>query len=442
MRNSTIRRVILLGALAILSILAVQSYWIMRQLDLSENQFHDKVTIALLETAKSVAKSSGAQLPNSDFIRQAASNYYIVNIDNPFKPEDLEFYLQLNLEAAAIKEDFEYGVFDCSSNKMVFGKLIDYSDDKKPVAMAEPLAAHNESGYLYYFGVRFPNRRATMINDMGLLIFFSFLMLLTVAFFVYSIFIILRQKQLSELQKDFINNMTHEFKTPISTINVSTDVLSKNELIRADPRLSRYSQIIKEQTQRLNSQVEKVLQIARIEQDDFGLHIETVDFHVLVQQIWPSIELKIDERKGRSLCHLDAEKPLVQADKLHLTNILHNLVDNAVKYCKGEPEIDFRTKNEAGQLVFSIKDNGIGIPKEHQARVFDKFYRVPTGNVHNVKGFGLGLFYVKNICKEHDWKISLESEPGRGTTFFIKMKLSPAGSQVVEGQGVMERMED
>ena len=123
MRNSTIRRVILLGAFAIMSILAVQSYWIMRQLDLSENQFRDKVIIALLETAKSVAKSSGAQLPNMDFIRQAASNYYIVNIDNPFKPEDLEFYLQLNLEAAGVKEDFEYGVFDCSSNHMVFGKL-------------------------------------------------------------------------------------------------------------------------------------------------------------------------------------------------------------------------------------------------------------------------------------------------------------------------------
>ncbi len=430
MRNSTIRRVILLGALAILSILAVQSYWILRQLDLSEKQFEDKVTIALLETAKSVAKSSGGQLPNQDFIRHPASNYYVVNIDNPFKPEDLEFYLQANLESAGVKEDFEYGVFDCSSNKMVFGKLIDYSDDKKAVPMAEPLAAHNESGYLYYFGVRFPNRRTAMIGDMGLLIFFSFLMLLTVAFFIYSMFIILRQKQLSELQKDFINNMTHEFKTPISTINVSTDVLSKNDSIRADPRLLRYSQIIKEQTQRLNNQVEKVLQIARIERDDFGLHTEVVDFHELVQQILPSIDLKIEEHKGDFYCHLNAKNRLIEADKLHLTNILHNLVDNAVKYCKTKPEIVFETKNEGGQLVFSIKDNGIGIAREHQSRVFDKFYRVPTGNVHNVKGFGLGLFYVKNICKEHDWRISLDSEPGRGTTFFIKMKLAPPGSRV------------
>jgi two-component system, OmpR family, phosphate regulon sensor histidine kinase PhoR len=423
MRNTTIRRVILLGALAILSILAVQSYWILRQLDLSENQFQDKVTISLLETAKLVAKASNVQLPTQDFIRQVASNYYVVNINNPFKPEDLEYYLQIKLEEAGVKEDFEYGVFDCSSNRMVFGKLIDYSDDKKSSLLAEPLNAHKESGYLYYFGVRFPNRRATIISDMGLLLFFSFLMVVAVAFFIYSIFVILRQKQLSELQTDFINNMTHEFKTPISTINISTDVFAKNELIQADPRLLRYTQIIKQQTQRLNNQVEKVLQIAGIERDDFGLNEEKLDFHELVREILPGIEIKIDEAKGKLENHLDATKSVVRADKLHLTNILHNLVDNAVKYCKVPPMIVFSTKSDGDQLVFSIKDNGIGIPKEFQARIFDKFYRVPTGNVHNVKGFGLGLFYVKNICKEHKWKLSLDSESEIGTTISISMKL-------------------
>jgi two-component system, OmpR family, phosphate regulon sensor histidine kinase PhoR len=424
MGNTTIRRVILLGALAILSILAVQSYWILRQLDLSEKQFQDKVTISLLETAKLVAKASNVQLPTQDFIRQVASNYYVVNINNPFKPEDLEHYLQIKLEEAGVKEDFEYGVFDCSSNRMVFGKLIDYTDDKKSSPLVEPLNAHVESGYLYYFGVRFPNRKAALISDMGLLLFFSFLMMLAVAFFIYSIFVILRQKQLSELQTDFINNMTHEFKTPISTINISTDVFAKNELIQADPRLVRYTQIIKQQTQRLNNQVEKVLQIAGLERDDFGLNEQILDFHELVQEILPGIEIKVDETKGKFECHLDATKSLVRADKLHLTNILHNLVDNAVKYCKVPPIIVFSTKNEGGQLVFSVKDNGIGIPKEFQARIFDKFYRVPTGNVHNVKGFGLGLFYVKNICKEHKWKLGLESEAGNGTTISISMKLT------------------
>ena len=261
-----------------------------------------------------------------------------------------------------------------------------------------------------------------MLSDMGLILFFSALMLLTVAFFMYSIFIILRQKQLSELQKDFINNMTHEFKTPISTINVSTDVFAKSEAIQADPRLVRYTQIIKEQIHRLDNQVEKVLQIARIERDDFGLHFENVDLHELIRQIHPSLEIKVGERNGILSSDLFAQKSIVFADKLHLTNILHNLVDNAVKYCKVQPDIHLQTKNEAGNLVFSIKDNGIGIPKEHQKRVFDKFYRVPTGNVHNVKGFGLGLFYVKNICNEHGWKIWIDSEAERGTTISIKMK--------------------
>jgi two-component system phosphate regulon sensor histidine kinase PhoR len=271
--------------------------------------------------------------------------------------------------------------------------------------------------------VRFPNYRTAILSDMGLLLFFSFLMLVAIAFFFYSMFVILKQKQLSELQKDFINNMTHEFKTPISTINISTDVLKSNPKIAEDDRMSRYTQIIKEQTQRLNNQVEKVLQIARIEREDFGLNEEEIDLHDLISQILPGIELKIEEEKGRLICDLKAEKSFIRADKLHLTNILHNLVDNAVKYSKAPPEIVFLSKNEEKNLVFSIKDNGIGIAKEHQTKIFNKFYRVPTGNVHNVKGFGLGLFYVKNICKEHGWKLSLESEIDKGTTISISMKL-------------------
>lgn len=434
MRNSTIRRVILLGALAILSVLAVQSYWILRQYDLSEKKFRDKVNAALINTAHDVAKASRVDLPSQDFIKQVATNYYLVNIDNPFKPEDLEFYLKKNLEAVALKEDFEYGVFDCTSKNMVYGKLIDYSDDKKTLELNEPLNVHNESEFLYYFGVRFPNRRAEMLADMGLILFFSGLMLLTVAFFIYSIFVILRQKQLSELQKDFINNMTHEFKTPIATINISTDVFAKNETIQADPRLSRYTQIIKEQINRLNNQVEKVLQIARIERGDFNLHLETFDLHELIRQVHPSMEIKVDERKGTLHCELGATQSRITADKLHFTNILHNLVDNAVKYSKEQPDIFLRTKNESGQVVLSIKDNGIGIPKEHQARVFDKFYRVPTGNVHNVKGFGLGLFYVKNICLEHGWKVWIDSEAGRGSTISIRMKPALKEAQSIENQ--------
>jgi two-component system phosphate regulon sensor histidine kinase PhoR len=247
-------------------------------------------------------------------------------------------------------------------------------------------------------------------------------MLVTLAFFSYSMFVILRQKQLSELQRDFINNMTHEFKTPISTINISTDVFLQNEKVREDPRLNRYAGIIKEQVLRLNTQVEKVLQLAKIERDNIELNIEKLDLVELISSISPSIELKVNDKKGTLQLNLTASNTVVNADRIHLTNILHNLVDNAVKYTRDHPVIQISLHDGPGKkLILAIQDNGIGIAREHQRRVFDKFYRVPTGNLHNVKGFGLGLFYVKTVCKQHKWHLEMDSKPGEGTIIRIIM---------------------
>jgi two-component system phosphate regulon sensor histidine kinase PhoR len=257
---------------------------------------------------------------------------------------------------------------------------------------------------------------------MWIVIAFSVLMLVTLAFFSYSMFVILRQKQLSELQRDFINNMTHEFKTPISTINISTDVFLQNEKVREDPRLNRYAGIIKEQVLRLNTQVEKVLQLAKIERDNIELNIEKLDLVELISSISPSIELKVNDKKGTLQLNLTASNTVVNADRIHLTNILHNLVDNAVKYTRDHPVIQISLHDGPGKkLILAIQDNGIGIAREHQRRVFDKFYRVPTGNLHNVKGFGLGLFYVKTVCKQHKWHLEMDSKPGEGTIIRIIM---------------------
>ena len=171
----------------------------------------------------------------------------------------------------------------------------------------------------------------------------------------------------------------------------------------------------------LLKQVEKVLQLAKIERDNVELNVEPVNLTELINSISPSIELKINDKQGTLTLDLQAANSNIQADRLHLTNILHNLVDNAVKYSKDQPKIRIGLRNVKNQLILSVEDNGIGIPKEHQKRVFDKFYRVPTGNVHNVKGFGLGLFYVKTMCKLHKWSLNLYSEPGKGTTIEIIM---------------------
>ena len=420
MTNSIIRRVIVLGAFSILSLLSVQTYWILRTWDLQEREFKRKVNQAMLDAANDLSRIKGFTLPTVSFVRQISSNYWVVNINNVFEADDLEYCLDAAFQVQSLKENYEYGIFDCSSDKMVRGKLIK-SNDPTRAPLAEPLPKHYESDFIYYFGVRFPDREVNILTNMWVVVMFSALMLITIAFFIYSMFVILRQKQLSELQRDFINNMTHEFKTPISTINISTDVFLQNEKIKADPRLSRYTGIIKEQVLRLNTQVEKVLQLAKIERDNIELSQETLDLAELISSISPSIELKVNERQGALHLDLHAPRSHVRADRIHLTNILHNLVDNAVKYSKGVPDIRIGLKNDHRHVLLIVQDKGMGIPKEHQKRVFDKFYRVPTGNVHNVKGFGLGLFYVKSMCKAHLWKLALTSEPDQGTQITITM---------------------
>lgn len=426
MTNTVVRRVIVLGAISMLSLLAVQTWWVLRTWDLQEREFNRKVTQALMDAAGDLAMATPFELPAQNLIDRVYSNYYVVNVDNDFNPTTLEFYLQKAFENQGLHEDFQYGVFDCSSKQMVTGKTIEYSKTTPFGAVQlrqdEALPPHSKSELNYYFGVRFPDKSANILSNMWIVIVFTALMLVTLSFFIYSMFVILRQKQLSELQRDFINNMTHEFKTPISTINISTDVFLNNPKIKEDTRLDRYSHIIKEQVLRLNTQVEKVLQLAKIERDKIELNLEELDLTELIKDVSPSIEMKVHEREGGQL-HLDltATNARIKADRLHLTNIIHNLVDNGVKYSKGAPDIRISLKNEGNELIFSVQDSGIGISKEHQKHVFDKFYRVPTGNVHNVKGFGLGLFYVKTICKEHRWKLDLHSEPGKGTTIEIRM---------------------
>jgi two-component system, OmpR family, phosphate regulon sensor histidine kinase PhoR len=425
MTNTIIRRVIVLGAVSILSLLSVQTYWVLRTWDLQEREFNRKVHQAMLDAANELAGMNVFALPTQKLVEQLYSNYWVVNVNNVFETSDLEYCLDKAFEAQGLKEDYEYGIFDCSSDQMVRGKFVKYSKDlsaKDRAALAEPLPKHYDQDFIYYFGIQFPGKSTNILSNMWIVIVFSFLMLVTVAFFIYSMFVILRQKQLSELQRDFINNMTHEFKTPIATINISTDVFLQNEQIKGDTRLHRYAGIIKEQVLRLNTQVEKVLQLAKIERDNIELNVEEINLADLVRNISPSIELKVNDKKGELHLHLAAaDNPLVRADKLHLTNILHNLVDNGVKYSKEKPDIHIGLHNEADALVLSVRDNGIGIPKEHQKRVFDKFHRVPTGNVHNVKGFGLGLFYVKTMCQAHGWRLDLASEVGKGTTISIRI---------------------
>jgi two-component system phosphate regulon sensor histidine kinase PhoR len=421
MNNTIIRRVMLLGTLSILSLTTIQSYWVLRTWDLQEKEFNRKVNQALLDAANGISILNEFTLQKQKLIQQVSSNYWVVNVDNEFEDDDLEFYLNKSFEIQGLKEDYQYGIFDCSSDQMVKGRLIKYTN-KVAIEGNIPLPKHTTSEFNHYFGVQFPNKQSNILSNMWWVVAFSILMVITIAFFVYSMFVILRQKQLSEQQRDFINNMTHEFKTPISTINISTDVFLQNEHIQQNDRLSQYARIIKDQTQRLNAQVEKVLQLARIERNSITLKMEPTNLTDFIKNLQPSLEIKVNEKMGTLTLLITNQAAPTLTDQMHLTNVIHNLVDNAVKYSNNKPDITIRLIHEDNVFKLSIQDKGIGINKEHQKHVFDKFYRVPTGNLHDVKGFGLGLYYVKSICDAHKWKINLHSTPGKGTTVEIMLK--------------------
>ncbi len=418
MQNSSINRVILLGVIALMGAVSMQAYYVISTWNINEDEFRQKVNLALYNVAKDLAELNGVELPTREVINQRTSNYYIVNVEYEIDKANLEYFLQKHLEALAIHVDFEYAVFNCNTNNMEYGGYCSYEPGREIKDLDPDLPKDNK--FVYYFGVKFPTRSSYLLGKMQLNIFLAGVLLLVILFFGYSMSIILRQRRLSNMQKDFINNMTHEFKTPISTIKISADVFLNNDTIRQNDRLFQYANIIQQQNQRLNNQVEKVLQLAKIEGNNFDLKREHLMLDDLLEDLIEGPKLRVEEMNGVFNTILPEEPVKVFADPLHLTNILHNLLDNAIKYCEKKPNIRIELKwlNKRRALL-SIEDNGIGIKKEYQAKIFDKFYRVPTGNVHNVKGFGLGLFYVKSVCDSHGWKLQLDSEEGRGTKVLI-----------------------
>ncbi len=421
MRNTVITRVVLLCAIAIMGIIALQVYWLTIHWNKKDRDFDRNVHIALQRVAERIASYNDGQLPSYDLIKRQSSNYYIVNINDVIDANVLEHYLHLELDRVAMRRDFEYAIYDCSTDRMVYGNYCSF-DNQEQLPNPSQLPKYDE--FTYYFGVKFPDRLDYIFSSMGGSFILSGLLLFTLVFFGYALFVILRQKRLSEMQKDFINNMTHEFKTPITSIGIASDVLSNEDKISGDERLSRYAGIISDQNRRLNSQVERVLNIARLEQGRLALDLEEVHLHEIIRQIGESTRIKLNKINGRLQLDLSDADPVITADPVHLTNVLHTLLDNAIKYSKQAPRIEVGTEiGNSAYCTLRVKDHGIGIAPEHQKNIFKKFYRVPTGNVHDVKGFGLGLYYIDKIASAHHWDIQLESKPGIGTSVYIRMKI-------------------
>ena len=418
MNAKTLRIFVALSVLLLGSVVVVQYFWFKQAYNLEDRDFDQRVTTALRVVSKRLLEFN--KNPNSQLLKpveRVTSNYYTVQVNDTINNLILEEFIKQEFAQADIRLNFEYGIYDCTKDRIRYSSFVCFSEncdrsDSTANYHFPALDIHN-----YYFGVHFPDKKRFLLGDLNNWFVSSAILLVVMAFFVYSLMLIFKQKRLSEIQNDFINNMTHEFKTPISTISISSEVLMKPEIVNTPERLLSYAAIIRKEAARLKKNVDTVLQTANIAQKIDKLNFEEVDVHELLEDLAISCEPLFKEKNGELIVNLRATNAHIKADRLHFTNIIHNLIDNGMKYCERTPIIQITTENVGNDLNVSIKDNGIGIADRDQKQVFNKFFRVHTGDVHDVKGFGLGLYYVKEMVEGHKGKIELKSKIGEGSEF-------------------------
>jgi len=409
MSRRLIRLLVALSVLSIIGILCVQAVWVRNAYALRERQFRQSAFIALQDVADSVARLNRTTL-NRYAVTQLSPDYFIVNTHAPIDPVSVESLIQNALQQHHLITDFEYGIYHCESDRMLYGAYVSTSAQGRPVAQNRNLPKFAQ--YTYYFGVRFPNQAGFVAGQLNGWLWSTAAVLVVVIFFGYTLSVVLRQRRLTEVQRDFINNITHELQTPVSTLRIAADVLQSEAITRQPDRLRQYARIVQEESQRLQKQIQSVLQLARTERMGFSLNPTVVNLHDLLrtaaQPFGETVTLD-----------LQATTPYYLADRYHLEAVINNLIDNALKYCETTPRITLQTRIQNGQLQWSVADNGIGIAPEHRKAVFRQFYRVPSGRVHNAQGFGLGLYYVRQVVRAHRWRLRLDSKPGGGSTFTV-----------------------
>ncbi len=407
-----------MGLLGIISILAIQAYMFYKNYNISQKEFDQQVHIALLRVAKNLSKYNNSELPSNDLIKKISPSYFVVNINDRIDANVLEFYLHKAFQELSLIVDFEYAIYDCATDIMLYGDYCS-KDEKSKVHIGDTLLPKYEE-FIYYFGVRFPKRKLQFFGDPSTVMLMGAILLLTLFLFGYSLYIIIKQQRIASTQREFINNMTHEFKTPLSSIKIAAEAIMTDASVKENPRLNKYTQIIRNQNDRLEQQVMRVLEMARLEKSGLSLERQNTDVIQLVKESVDSYR-RICNKDTKISFQTDFKKLIISLDRFHFTNVLNNLLDNARYYNTGKKRIDIRLERQGKNILLSISDNGIGIKKEELGRIFDKYYRVSTGNVHNVKGFGLGLYYVKQVVKGHKWDIDIKSKYQHGTTVVIKM---------------------
>ena len=413
MKFNKLNTIILLGLFAIIGILIAQLLWTNKAFTLEEKKFSQTAHIALLEVVKNLYLGTSHELPSKNPIEKISNDYYIVNVENDFEPEILEFYLKSEFEKMGITTDFEYAMYNCQSDEMVYGNFVSYTDKTKEKTR---VYFPKHKNLVYYFAVRFPKETSYILSSLQFWFVLSFALIVILLVYVYSIFTILQQKKYSELQRDFINNMTHEFKTPLSSILIASNYLSRQKEIKTDEKLGKYTEIIINQSNKLNHHIEKILNIAKSDNSPLDLDLKELSVVSIIENVVENIRLKYEN----ATVHLHTSKDYqIRADEFHFTNIIYNLIDNSIKYCEKKPDIHITISEENKILKLEFSDNGIGISKKNLSFIFDKFYRIPSNKSNEVNGFGLGLYYVKKICTLHHWKINAKNNLENGITITL-----------------------
>lgn len=419
MKITKLNIAIILGFVAITGILVVQLLWTRQAFNYEEQKFGQKAHITLLRVIDRLYELNNHEYPLNNPINKVSNNYYIVNVNNDFDANMLEYCLKTEFEKAGLITDFEYAIYKCESDEMIYGNYVSMTDKA-----AKKSAFHfpKQGNLIYYFAIRFPKETSYIFSSLSFWLLLSGLLILVLLIYVYSIFTILQQKKYSELQRDFINNMTHEFKTPLSSILIASHYLAKQEKISSDEKLGKYTGIIIDQSDKLNKHIEKILDIARSDDAPLSLDKQVLQLMPLLKSVVDNLSLKHPLLKVK----LEGERiASIYADEFHFTNLVYNLLDNSIKYCDQEPHISISTSQNKQGRVISFSDNGIGVAKQKLPQIFDKFYRVSNSKSNEVTGFGLGLYYVKKICLLHGWKISAVNNADKGITvsIFIPEKL-------------------
>lgn len=417
-RSSTIRLGIFISTLVIAVILVFQLIWLKRVYHFEQKEFDLSVIKSIRGMYEDINTTAYYTSHLNNLIQNPEPHLYLANINLPVNIDSLTAYLHYELEDFGIFTNCHIGIYSADSGKYIYTGILESAGKKQKSDTILPEPSGKQDHLVLYF----PNRRQYILAQMNFWIISSAVLLVVLILFGGSLYYFYRQKFKNEIQKDFIHNFTHEFKTPVSVISLAADVLKNPGIADKPEKLATYANIVGHQSSYLHSQIEKLLKFAHAESRQLHLDKKRTNIHDLIREAVAYLTPLIDERKSQVTLELNANNPWLVADHEYLVIVITNLIDNAIKYSK-DPVITIRTASTDDSVILSVQDNGIGIEKNQINMIFEKFFRVRQGETYTAKGFGIGLSFVKKIINAHNGKIKIESIPSRGSNFTIELPL-------------------